>query len=79
MGFDNCLTSSNCRRWRALWKYQCEGDSGMIAIGLVLLLIGLIVKISAMWIAGLVIVLLGSGLLLIGITGRKVAGRRYWY
>ncbi|ABG94769.1 MULTISPECIES: hypothetical protein [Rhodococcus] len=51
----------------------------MIAIGVVLILVGFIVKISAMWIVGLVIAAIGLGLLLLGVSGRSIGGRRYWY
>jgi hypothetical protein len=51
----------------------------MIAFGLILILIGFIVKVATMWIVGLVRSGIGLLLLLIGWTGHTVAGRRYWY
>ncbi|MDT2004991.1 DUF4337 domain-containing protein [Rhodococcus jostii] len=51
----------------------------MIAIGVVLIVIGLIVKISSLWIAGLIVGVIGLVLLLFGLRGRKVGGRQYWY
>lgn len=51
----------------------------MIAIGLILILVGFIVKVAAMWAAGFVLLGVGLVLLFFGWRGRKVAGRRYWY
>ena len=51
----------------------------MIAIGLILILVGFIVKVAAMWAAGFVLLGVGLVLLLFGLKGRRVAGRRYWY
>ncbi|MCZ9635339.1 hypothetical protein [Rhodococcus sp. BH5] len=51
----------------------------MIAFGVVLIVIGLIVKISTLWIAGLAVGVFGLILLLLGLRGQKVVGRQYWY
>ncbi|GCE40156.1 MULTISPECIES: hypothetical protein [Rhodococcus] len=51
----------------------------MIAIGVVLIVVGLVVKISSLWIAGLIVGAVGLLLLLLGLMGRKVGGRKYWY
>ncbi|WP_176460724.1 MULTISPECIES: DUF6131 family protein [Nocardiaceae] len=51
----------------------------MIALGVLLVVIGLLVKISSMWVIGLA--LLGVGLIFMiwGLTGHKVGGRAHWY
>ncbi|BAH53564.1 hypothetical membrane protein [Rhodococcus opacus B4] len=54
-------------------------ELAMIAIGVVLLVVGLVVKISSLWIAGLIVGAVGLLLLLLGLLGRKVGGRKYWY
>lgn len=51
----------------------------MIAIGLVLVLVGFIVKVSAMWVAGFILAGIGLLLLAVGLTGHPIGGRRHWY
>jgi hypothetical protein len=51
----------------------------VIVIGLVLLLLGLLFKVSILWTLGLVVLVVGLVLLLAGSMGRKVGGRsHYW-
>jgi hypothetical protein len=51
----------------------------MIVLGAVLLIIGLVAKISILWTVGIVLVVIGAILALVGMGGREVGGRRYWY
>ena len=51
----------------------------MIILGLVLLIIGFIAKISILWTIGIILVVVGAVLALVGRTGRKVGGRAHWY
>jgi len=51
----------------------------MIFIGVVLLIVGLIAGIHVLFIAGLVLALIGCALLVAGSTGYMVGGRRHWY
>jgi hypothetical protein len=51
----------------------------MIVLGVVLLIIGLLAKISILWTVGIVLVVIGAVLLLVGMGGREIAGRRHWY
>ncbi len=51
----------------------------MILLGVVLLLIGFIAKISILWVIGVVLVIVGLILLLLGSMGRAVGGRRHYY
>ena len=51
----------------------------MIIIGLILLLIGFLVKIAIVWTIGIVVLVVGLILLLLGTIGRGVGGRpHYW-
>jgi|1186.fasta_scaffold713228_2 hypothetical protein len=50
----------------------------MLIIGVILLVIGLVLGIHLLWIAGLVIAAIGLVLLLIG-GSHPVGGRRWWY
>ena len=51
----------------------------MILLGVVLLLIGFIAKISILWVIGVVLVIVGLILLLLGSMGRAVGGRRHYH
>src|SRR3954454_10987747 len=51
----------------------------MIILGLILLLLGLLLKISILWTIGIIVLVVGLILLLLGSTGRAVGGRRHWF
>ena len=51
----------------------------MIVLGIILLLIGWLAKISILTTIGIIVVVVGLVLLLLGSTGRAVGGRKYWY
>ena len=51
----------------------------MIILGLVLLLLGFLLKISILWTIGLILVVVGAVLYLLGSTGRAVGGRRHYW
>jgi uncharacterized membrane protein HdeD (DUF308 family) len=51
----------------------------MIVLGLVLLIIGFIAKVAIIWTLGIVLVVVGAILVLLGMGGREIAGRRHWY
>lgn len=51
----------------------------MIVLGAVLLIIGLIAKISILWTIGIVLVVVGAILAVLGGTGRRVGGRAHWF
>lgn len=51
----------------------------MIALGVVLLIVGFIIKIPILWTLGVIAVVIGLVLVLAGALGREVGGRRYWY
>jgi Family of unknown function (DUF6131) len=50
----------------------------MIILGVILLLIGFILAIPAVWTIGIIVLVIGLVLALLGATGRAVGGRR-WY
>lgn len=51
----------------------------MIAIGLVLLLVGLLTGLGILWTLGLVLIVVGAVLWMLGAAGRGVGGRaHYW-
>jgi hypothetical protein len=51
----------------------------MIILGVVLLVLGLLLKISILWTIGIIVLIVGLVLVLLGSTGRAVGGRRHFY
>ena len=51
----------------------------MIILGIALLLLGLLLKISILWTIGIIVLVVGLVLLLLGSSGRAVGGRRHFY
>ncbi len=51
----------------------------MITLGLILLLIGLLAKISILYTLGVVLLIVGVVLLLLGSSGRAIGGRRHYW
>jgi hypothetical protein len=51
----------------------------VIVLGVVLLIIGLLAKVSILWTIGVVLVVIGAVLALVGAGGREIGGRRHWY
>jgi uncharacterized membrane protein HdeD (DUF308 family) len=54
-------------------------EANVIILGLILLLLGLLLKISILWTIGIIVLVVGLVLLLLGTTGRAVGGRRHWF
>lgn len=51
----------------------------MIILGLVLLIIGFIAKISILWTLGIIVLVIGLILMVLGMAGREVGGRRHYW
>ena len=51
----------------------------MIILGIALLLLGLLLKISILWTIGIIVLVIGLVLLLLGSSGRAVGGRRHFF
>ena len=51
----------------------------MILLGVVLLIIGFIAKVSIIWTIGIVLIVIGAILAILGMAGREVGGRQLWY
>jgi hypothetical protein len=56
-----------------------ERVEAMIILGVILLVLGFIFSIQILWIIGLVLIVVGAVLMILGMTGRAVGGRKYWY
>lgn len=52
--------------------------SELIILGVILLVLGFVFSIPILWTIGLVLVAVGVGLLIVGATGRAIAGRWNW-
>lgn len=50
----------------------------MIILGVILLIIGFLTGISALWTIGLILIVAGAVVALVGRT-RPIAGRAHWY
>ncbi len=51
----------------------------MIILGVVLMLIGFIAKIPILWSVGIVVAVVGVVLMLLGMAGREIGGRKHYY
>jgi hypothetical protein len=51
----------------------------MIVIGIILLILGFILKIAILWSIGIVVLVFGLILAVLGATGRAVGGRRHYW
>jgi hypothetical protein len=51
----------------------------VIILGLVLLLLGFLLKISILWTIGIILIVVGAVLYLLGSTGRAVGGRKHYW
>jgi hypothetical protein len=51
----------------------------VIVLGVVLLVIGFLAKISILWTIGIVLLVVGAILAVLGGTGRRVGGRAHWF
>ncbi len=51
----------------------------MIIVGVVLLVVGFLLKIAILWTIGIILLVIGAVLLLLGMMGREVAGRRHFF
>ena len=51
----------------------------MIILGLVLMLIGFIAGIPILWSLGILLAVIGLVLMVLGMAGREIGGRRHYY
>lgn len=51
----------------------------MLILGLILLVLGFVLKISILWTLGIILLIVGAVLYLLGATGHPVAGRRHYW
>jgi hypothetical protein len=51
----------------------------MILIGIILLVLGFLLKIAFLWTLGIVVLVIGLILLLLGAVGHEIGGRRHYW
>jgi hypothetical protein len=51
----------------------------MIILGVILLLLGVVLKIAVLWSIGILVLAVGLILVLLGAVGRGVGGRRHYW
>ena len=51
----------------------------MIILGIILLVVGFLLKIAILWAIGIVVLVIGLILLLLGAIGHAVGGRRHYW
>lgn len=51
----------------------------MIILGIILLIAGLLFKLSILWTIGIIVLVIGVILAVLGATGRAVGGRRHYF
>jgi hypothetical protein len=59
-------------------RYRWRWDR-MIILGIILLIIGFVVKIAIVWTIGIIVLAVGLVLALFGALGRGVGGRRHYW
>jgi hypothetical protein len=51
----------------------------MIVLGVVLMLVGFIAAIPILWSVGILLAVVGVILMILGMAGREIGGRRHYY
>ncbi len=51
----------------------------MIILGIILLIVGFVAKIAILWTIGIVVLVIGLALVLLGMLGHAVGGRRHYF
>jgi hypothetical protein len=51
----------------------------MIILSIILLIIGFILKITILWTIGIIVLIIGAILMLLGMAGHAVGGRRHYF
>ena len=51
----------------------------MIILGIILLIIGFVAKIAIIWTIGIIVVVVGAILVILGMLGHAVGGRKHYF
>ena len=63
----------------AVQRARKEKRHTMIVLGIILLIVGFVFKISIVWTLGIILIVVGAVLAILGATGRAIGGRKHWY
>lgn len=64
----------NGRRDGHFWR-----GKQLIILGIILLVVGFLIKIPILWTIGVIILVVGAALAILGATGRAIGGRRHYF
>jgi len=64
---------------RTIRTCSAHAGSVMITLGVILLIVGFLIKIPILWTIGIIVLIIGLVLLAMGSMGRAVGGRRHYY
>jgi len=56
-----------------------SASTAMITLGVILLIVGFIIKIPILWSIGIILLIIGAVLFALGAMGRAVGGRKHYY
>jgi Flp pilus assembly protein protease CpaA len=51
----------------------------MITLGVILLIVGFLIKVQVLWGIGIIVLIIGLVLFALGAMGRAVGGRKHYY
>jgi len=67
---------------RSVWDFpplMPSARTAMITLGVVLLIVGFIIKNPILWSIGIILLIIGAVLFALGAMGRAVGGRKHYY
>jgi Family of unknown function (DUF6131) len=67
-----------CAFWPAPPQFTVR-EFTMIILGIILLVVGFLIKIPILWTIGIIVLVIGAILFLLGMAGREVGGRRHYW
>ncbi len=62
-----------------LFATGAERETAIITLGVILLIVGFIIKIPILWSIGIILLIIGVVLFALGAMGRAVGGRKHYY
>jgi hypothetical protein len=75
----DCPSGALGTRWSAGDTPRTDGEKAMLVIGLILLLLGFLLKVSILYTIGIILLVIGAVLWILGAVGRPVGGRKVWF
>ena len=60
-------------------NYDARGESRVILVGLILIILGVILDIGILYTIGVILLVIGAVFWILGAMGRAVGGRRHYW